>query len=86
MGHNLVPGVGWQPLSLSLSLTHTHTHLAGKNITKGTEGVVECLVVDGLVQVLDKDVADARLSQRRVSLGPHDAHRTALQRVEIHGV
>ena len=66
--------------------THTHTHLAGQNVSKGTESVVECLVVDGLVQVLDEDVAHARLAQGGVTLRPHDAHRAALQGVEIHRV
>lgn len=49
------------------------SNLARKNVAEGGEGVVEGLVVDGLVQVLDENVALARLAESRVTLGPHDA-------------
>ena len=51
--------------------------LARQNAAKVGEGVVESLVVDGLVQVLDEDVAHARLAESRVAVAPHDAHGLA---------
>jgi hypothetical protein len=36
------------------------------------------LVVDGLVQVFDKNVALTRLAERRVTLGPHNAAAISL--------
>ena len=62
------------------------SYLAGQDAAERGERVVERLVVDALVEVLDEDVADARLTQRRIALRPHDADRTALDRVEVHRV
>lgn len=39
------------------------TYLAGKNVSKSREGVIESLVVNGLIQVLDEDVANTTLSK-----------------------
>lgn len=39
------------------------TYLAGKNVSKSREGVVEGLVVNGLIQILNKDVTNATLSK-----------------------
>ena len=50
---------------LSLALA---AYLAGEDVSECGEGVVQGLVVDGLVQVLDEDVADAALPQRGVPL------------------
>jgi hypothetical protein len=49
------------------------TDLAGENVTKGSKGVVEGLVVNALVEVLDEDVSLSSLSESRVSLTPHDS-------------
>lgn len=38
-------------------------YLAGKNVSKSREGVIEGLVVNGLVQVLDEDVTNTTLSK-----------------------
>ena len=38
---------------------------------------MEGLVVNGLVQVLDEDVAHAGLAEGRVAVAPHDSHRLA---------
>lgn len=39
------------------------TYLAGKNVSKGRECVIESLVVNRLIQVLDEDVANTTLSK-----------------------
>ena len=43
-------------------------YLAGEDVAEGGEGVVEGLVVDGLVQVLDEHVSHAGLPEGGVSL------------------
>ena len=60
--------------------------LAGKDVAKSRERVVQCLVINRLVKVLDEHVAHARLAQRRVTLRPHDAHGARGEHVEFHGV
>lgn len=75
-------------------MRNTHTargspltpHLAGQNVAERGEGVVQGLVIDRLVQVLNEDVPNTAFPQRRVTLGPHDAHRSAFDDVEVHGV
>lgn len=52
--------------------------LAAENVTEGSKGVVESLVVNGVVEVLDEHVALASLAQSGVTLGPHDAARLTL--------
>ena len=47
-------------------------NLAGENVTECRKGVMKGLVVDGVVQVLDEDVALAGLAEGGVTLGPHD--------------
>ena len=55
---------------------------AGENVSKGTERVVECLVVDGGIEVLDEDITRAGFAERGIALRPHDTTRTVLdQRV-----
>lgn len=61
-------------------------YLARKNVSKGGEGVVESLVVNGLIKVLDEDVPNSALPQGRVTLRPHDAERPAFDHVKVHGV
>lgn len=70
-------------------LQDTHTHrpnLAGQDVPERREGVVESLVINGLVEVLNEDVPDPTLPQRRVSLRPHDTNRTSLNHIKVHGV
>ena len=44
--------------AVALALTCCiHCHLAGQDVAEGAEGIVQCLVVNALVQVLDEDVA-----------------------------
>lgn len=61
-------------------------YLAGQDVSKGRECVIESLVINRLVQILDKDVANAALSEGRVTLRPHDTKRSALNHVEVHRV
>mmetsp|Transcript_26446 Transcript_26446/g.61954 ORF Transcript_26446/g.61954 Transcript_26446/m.61954 type:complete len:245 (-) Transcript_26446:28-762(-) len=61
-------------------------NLAGKNVSKQTEGVVQLLVVDRLVEVLDKDVSNTRSTKRWITLAPHDAAGLVLDHGEVHGV
>ena len=60
--------------------------LARKNVAEEREDFLElymelhmCLV-NILVKILDKHVADARLPQRRIAHRPHNAARSALKR------
>lgn len=61
-------------------------YLAGQDVSKSRECVIESLVINGLVQILDKDVANAALSEGRVTLRPHDTKRSAFNHVEVHRV
>jgi len=60
--------------------------LAREDVAEGTESIVEHLVIDALVEVLDEDVALARLANGRITVGPHDADWTALDHGVVHGV
>lgn len=60
--------------------------LTGKDSAEVGEGVVQGLVVDALVQVLDEDVTVTLLSVGRISLGPHDSARSALDLGVVQGV
>jgi hypothetical protein len=65
----------------SVTLGHTKficSDFARQDIAEGTEGVMECLVVDSGVEVLDEDVARAGFAERRVTLRPHDTTRAVL--------
>jgi len=61
-------------------------YLAGQNVSEGGECIVEGLVVNALVQVLDEDVADARLADGRIPLRPHDAAWPAFDCIKVHRV
>lgn len=61
-------------------------YLAGQDVSKGRECVIESLIINRLVQILDKDVANAALSEGRVTLRPHDTKRSAFNHVEVHRV
>jgi len=65
---------------------HPMPHLARQNVSKRRERIIESFVVDALVQVLDENVADARLADRRITLRPHDTTRATFDRVKVHGV
>lgn len=62
------------------------TYLAGQDVSKCRKGVIESLVINGLIQVLDEDVAHSTLPQGGVPLRPHDAERPAFDHIEVHGV
>lgn len=61
-------------------------YLAGEDVAKGGEGVVQGFVVNGLVKVLDEHVAHSRLPKGGVSLGPHDSDWLPFDHVKVHGV
>lgn len=50
-----------------LTLLEGHTHLRREDAPEGGEGVIESLVINGILQVFDKDVAHTRLSKPWVS-------------------
>mmetsp|Transcript_149440 Transcript_149440/g.362977 ORF Transcript_149440/g.362977 Transcript_149440/m.362977 type:complete len:237 (+) Transcript_149440:1356-2066(+) len=60
--------------------------LARQDVPKQRECVEQSLVVNVLVQVLDKDVARAGLAHGWVTLRPHDAARFAHDRHVVHSV
>jgi hypothetical protein len=63
-----------------------HTHLRRENAPKSREGVIQSLVVDGILQVFDKDVAHTRLPKAWVSVGPHDSDGLAFDHLKVHCV
>lgn len=65
---------------------YSKLYLAGEDVTKGREGVVQGFVVNGLVKILDEHVAHSGLPEGGVSLGPHDSDRLPFHHVEVHGV
>mmetsp|Transcript_28704 Transcript_28704/g.80238 ORF Transcript_28704/g.80238 Transcript_28704/m.80238 type:complete len:440 (-) Transcript_28704:666-1985(-) len=80
------------PLTLSLLVDGD---LAGQNVAKVREGVVQSFMVNALVQVLDEDVAHPAAADGRITLRPHDPawaplNHGVVQRIEgalrVHGV
>lgn len=69
-----------------LTLLEGHTHLRREDAPEGGEGVIESLVINGILQVFDKDVAHTRLSKPWVSVGPHDTDRLAFDHLKVHCV
>ena len=61
-------------------------YFAAQNVSEGGECVIHGLVVDRLVQVLDKNVAHTRTAERRVTLRPHDANWSASEHIKVHRV
>ena len=59
---------------------------ATEDVSEGRECIVHGLVVDGLVQVLDEDIADSGSAKTGIALAPHDADGATLQHVEVHRV
>mmetsp|Transcript_49129 Transcript_49129/g.81547 ORF Transcript_49129/g.81547 Transcript_49129/m.81547 type:complete len:247 (+) Transcript_49129:622-1362(+) len=53
-------------------------NLAGEDVSKQTEGIIESLIVNVAIQILHVDVACTALSKAWVSLAPHDSARAAL--------
>jgi len=53
---------------------------AGKDISKRGEGIMESLVVDLFVEILNEDIALTGLAEGGVSLGPHDAACSTLDK------
>mmetsp|Transcript_110763 Transcript_110763/g.192005 ORF Transcript_110763/g.192005 Transcript_110763/m.192005 type:complete len:272 (-) Transcript_110763:38-853(-) len=74
-----------EPVTTRLS-TRLGGHLARHNIPELREGVIQSLVVDGLVEVLDEDVAGTSLSQTRVTVGPHNPNWLAFNLVVVQGL
>ncbi len=52
-------------------------YFARENIPKRRESIVECFVVNRLVEVLDEDVSLIRSSHGRISLRPHNSTGSA---------
>ena len=61
-------------------------YLAGEDVAKSRESVVQSFVVDRLVEVLDEHVAHAGLPGGGVSLRPHDSDWLPFDHVKVHGV
>ncbi len=61
-------------------------YLAGEDVAKCREGVVQGFVVNGLVKVLDEHVAHSGLPEGGVSLGPHDSDWLPFHHVKVHSV
>jgi len=59
---------------------------AGQNTAKVTEGVVQGLIVDSLVQIFDENIALSGLAEAGVSVRPHYPARPALNWGIIKGV
>lgn len=62
------------------------SYLAREDVPKGTESVVESFVVNRLVQILYKDVANPRTTKRGITLGPHDTTRLSFDGLIVHSI
>lgn len=70
--------------AIALALASSiHRDFAGQDVAKGTEGVVQSLVVDALVQILDEDISHTGLAEGWITVRPHDAQRLAIQRCVV---
>mmetsp|Transcript_42384 Transcript_42384/g.83272 ORF Transcript_42384/g.83272 Transcript_42384/m.83272 type:complete len:291 (-) Transcript_42384:504-1376(-) len=74
------------PVSLGVVGLGIGDDLAGEDVTKEREGVVELLVVNGRVEILHEDVADTGPAERGITLTPHNSARLALDHSVVHGV
>mmetsp|Transcript_76146 Transcript_76146/g.120378 ORF Transcript_76146/g.120378 Transcript_76146/m.120378 type:complete len:245 (+) Transcript_76146:154-888(+) len=61
-------------------------NLAGEDVPKETEGIVQRFVVDVTVQISDENVTEATLAKAWIALAPHDAASTALDARVVQGV
>ena len=78
-----VPTVQMPPLPLRYVIGFM-SHLARKDVAKDRESVIERLVVNGFVQVLNKDISNTRFTKGRVSLRPHQSHGTTFDQFIVH--
>ena len=62
------------------------SNLTRENVSESTEGVIQSLVIDTLVQILNENVSDTRFAKRRIALRPHDSTRSSLDWIEIHRI
>lgn len=62
------------------------SNLAGENVSKDRESVVQTLVIHRGGQVSHEHISRTRLAERRVSLRPHDSARSVLDVTEVHSV
>jgi hypothetical protein len=81
----LVNGLGGIILSLKVhkstanaTATCVMHNLDGENVPEDAEGIVEGLVVDGLVQTLDEDIANTGAMNREERLVKHDTYLNAV--------
>mmetsp|Transcript_38790 Transcript_38790/g.90435 ORF Transcript_38790/g.90435 Transcript_38790/m.90435 type:complete len:671 (-) Transcript_38790:121-2133(-) len=74
-----------EPKPLGLPLV-VHGDLARKDVAELREGVVQGARVDGLVEVLDEDVALTALADRGIPVLPHDTAGLALDVGVVEGV
>jgi hypothetical protein len=61
-------------------------NLAGKDVAEDGEGVGQTLVVHTGGKVSHEHIANTRLTETGVSLGPHDTARALLDISEVHGI
>mmetsp|Transcript_8527 Transcript_8527/g.12160 ORF Transcript_8527/g.12160 Transcript_8527/m.12160 type:complete len:356 (-) Transcript_8527:151-1218(-) len=73
-------------VSLGRSRLSVGDNLAGKNISKQRKGIVELLVVNALIEILDKDISNSRATEGGIPLTPHDTTGLSLNIGEIHRV
>ena len=73
-------------IAFALAVRHVSSDFAAQDVAESGEGVVHGLVVDGLVQVLDEDVANTGATETGVTLAPHDPDGFAFEYVKVHGV
>jgi len=84
--HKLVVTILQPALTNNMHVSDMVPYLARENVAKRRERIIQRFVVNALVQVLDENVADARLADRRIPLRPHDTTRSTFDRVKVHGV
>jgi len=60
--------------------------LARKDVTELAKGIAKLLVVNSLGQVLDENIANSGLAKSRVTVRPHDAARTTMNELVVHGI
>ena len=73
-------------IAFAFAVGHVGGNFATQNVAESGKGVVHGFVVDGLVQVLDEDVADTGAAEAGITLAPHDPDGFGFQDVKIHGV
>ena len=74
----------WINSYLGFAIRGILRNFATKNIAKGREGIVHGLIVNGLVEIFDKNISNTRSTKARITLAPHNTDWTAFQNVKIH--